>query len=293
MPKVNEASAVAQSMRLFDQCSAHCSRLVTQAYSTSFSLGIRMLDASYHEAIYAVYGFVRFADEIVDTFHHHDKAALLQRFSADTFDAIDRGISFNPILQSFQQAVRKYSIDRSLIEAFLASMEMDLNEADGRSYSRSGYDTYIFGSAEAVGLMCLKVFVNGDAERYEALRPAAQRLGAAFQKVNFLRDVQADFVERGRVYFPGVDLASFGPECKAKIEAEIQADFDAARKGIVQLPHGARMGVYVAYVYYKRLFQRIRKLPAQRILTERVRVPDTQKVALLFGAMARTRLIGL
>jgi phytoene/squalene synthetase len=249
-----------------------------------------MLDRSYHDAIYAIYGFVRYADEIVDTFHSHDKAALLAQFRADTQAAIAQGLSLNPILHSFQQVVRRYGITWDLIDAFLISMEMDL---EGTSYSRDGYDTYIYGSAEVVGLMCLRVFVEGDEARYRALEPGARRLGAAFQKINFLRDVQADYLERGRVYFPNVDLTCFGPDCKAEIEAEIQADFAAARRAIVQLPRGARLGVYVAYVYYKRLFQVIQRLPAQRILQERVRVPDTQKVALLFGAMARHSLLGL
>ncbi len=282
--------SVERAALLFDACAYRTSRLVTKAYSTSFSLGIQMLDRSYHDAIYAIYGFVRYADEIVDTFHGHDKAALLARFKADTYAAIAEGLSLNPILHSFQQVVRRYGITHDLIEAFLVSMEMDL---EGSSYSRQGYDTYIYGSAEVVGLMCLRVFVAGDDARYRALEPGARRLGAAFQKINFLRDMQADYRERGRVYFPNVDMSCFGPDCKAEIETEIKADFDAARKAIVQLPRGARLGVYVAYVYYKRLFQVIQQLPAQRILHERVRVPDTQKVALLFGAMARHSLLGL
>ena len=286
----SDATSVSQAERLFDRCAYRTSRMVTRAYSTSFSLGIQMLDRRYHDAIYAIYGFVRYADEIVDTFHGHDKAALLARFRADTEQALAERISLNPILHSFQQVVHRYAITWDLIDAFLVSMAMDL---DGTSYTRQGYDTYIYGSAEVVGLMCLRVFVEGDDARYRALEPGARRLGAAFQKINFLRDVQADYLERGRVYFPNVDLSCFGPDCKAQIEAEIKADFDAARRAIVQLPQGARLGVYVAYVYYKRLFQVIRRMPAQRILHERVRVPDSEKLALLFGAMARHRLFGL
>jgi phytoene/squalene synthetase len=274
-------------MELFKETCLKCSKVITEAYSTSFTLGIKTLDKKFHLPIYAIYGFVRFADEIVDTFHDHDKVQLLQQFREQTFEALDTGLSLNPVLHAFQGVAREYNIDRSFIEAFLDSMAMDL---DDRQYDRSLYDDYIYGSAEVVGLMCLRVFCEGDREEFERLKEPARSLGAAFQKVNFLRDIQSDFNDRGRVYFPKVDFHSFNNESKLEIEADIQRDFDKAYEGILALPKGARMGVYLAYVYYLKLFFKIKKLPASRILTERVRVPDNTKLALLLGSYVKYRL---
>lgn len=272
---------------LFDQTTLECSKLVTLRYSTSFSLGIKTLDKKFHLPIYAIYGFVRFADEIVDTFHDHDKAILLNEFRAETFKAIEEGLSFNPILHSFQLVVNEYHIDKSLIEAFLYSMEMDLTKT---SYDQTAYETYIYGSAEVVGLMCLKVFCGGDEAEYNRLLPPAKKLGAAFQKVNFLRDLKSDFEDRGRIYFPDVDFSVFSQEDKLKIEADIEEDFKAAYEGIKQLPSGARMGVHLAYVYYLKLFQKIRTCPAHRIMNERIRIPDTKKLGLLVETWLKYRM---
>jgi phytoene/squalene synthetase len=237
--------------------------------------------------IYAIYGFVRYADEIVDTFHDFDKAQLLARFKMDTYQAIDEKISLNPVLHSFQLVVNQYHIGHDLIEAFLHSMEMDLQ---GESYNQAGYEEYIYGSAEVVGLMCLRVFCDGDDAEYNRLQPSAKRLGAAFQKVNFLRDIKSDFKERGRIYFPGVDFSDFSQEDKKKIETDIEQDFKAALIGIKQLPPPARAGVYLAYIYYLQLFKKIRKLSASRILSERIRVPDFQKMVLLSKTLLMHRL---
>ena len=267
-------------------CSA-CSRLITHRYSTSFSLGIRLFQRRFREPIYGIYGFVRFADEIVDTFHHCDKRTLLERFWSDTYRALEERISLNPVLHAFQQVVHRYGIERELIDAFLKSMEMDLHRSsyDGRSYQQ-----YIYGSAEVVGLMCLRVFCEGDKARYEALKEPARRLGAAFQKINFLRDIRSDYDERGRIYFPGVDFKRFDNEAKRRIEADIQADFDAALEGIRRLPRGARLGVYLAYKYYTQLFAKIRRAPAQQIAQERFRVSDRRKMLLLLSSTLRHQL---
>ncbi|CAA9286308.1 MAG: Phytoene synthase [uncultured Cytophagales bacterium] len=265
-------------MELFDETTLKCSRLITQHYSTSFTLGIKTLEAKYRLPIYAVYGFVRYADEIVDTFHDYDKAELLSSFRADTYKAIRDRISLNPVLHSFQLIVNQYGIDRELIEAFLKSMEMDLHQQE---YNQYGYAEYIYGSAEVVGLMCLRVFCEGNTQMYESLKEPARRLGAAFQKVNFLRDIRSDYQDRGRVYFPGINFNAFTETAKRDIEADIQADFDAAYQGIIRLPQGAKWGVYLAYVYYKALFKKIKKMAPSRILNERIRVPDNQKMALL------------
>jgi len=272
---------------LYNTTCSECSRLITRRYSTSFSLGIRLFDKRFRGPIYGIYGFVRFADEIVDTFHHHDKELLLRRFREDTFRAIEDGISLNPVLQAFQEVVRRYGIERELIDAFLDSMEMDLSH---RNYDARGYETYIYGSAEVVGLMCLRVFCEGDDARYQSLRAPACRLGAAFQKINFLRDIRSDHEERGRVYFPGVDFGRFDNATKRQIEADIQADFDAALEGIRRLPDGSRLGVYLAYKYYTQLFDKIKRAPAQRIAEERFRVSDNRKVYLLFSSAVRHRL---
>lgn len=265
-------------MKLYQDTAIECSKLITNRYSTSFSLGIKTLDKKFHDPIYAVYGFVRYADEIVDTFHDYDKRSLLKKFEADTYAAIEEGISLNPILHSFQKIVNKYGIERELIASFLKSMEMDLDE---NAYNQVGYEEYIYGSAEVVGLMCLRVFCEGDNEQYDYLKASAQSLGKAFQKVNFLRDMKSDYDDRGRVYFPGVDFGEFNSNAKLAIEADIQKDFDHAYTGIVQLPEGAKRGVYLAYKYYLRLFKKITKLPAAKILNERIRVPDNQKFAIL------------
>jgi phytoene/squalene synthetase len=272
---------------LFDNVSAKCSKLVTRKYSTSFSLGIKFLGKNMHEPIYGIYGFVRFADEIVDSFHGYDKKNLLARFREDTVAAIEQRISLNPILNSFQKVVHEYSIGWDLIDTFLKSMEMDLEQKD---YDKAGYETYILGSAEVVGLMCLRVFVKGDDERYEKLKPFAMSLGAAFQKVNFLRDAKADFEVLGRVYFPGVNMRSFDKKEKNIIEADIEKDFRHALSGIRQLSPDARMGVYLAYYYYKRLFSKIKSIPPQRILSERIRIPNAQKFGLMFQCMIRHQL---
>lgn len=274
-------------MALFNKTALECSKLITERYSTSFTLGIKTLDRKFHFPIYAIYGFVRYADEIVDTFHEFDKKVLLDRFRNDAYQAIEEGISLNPVLQSFQLVVNEYKIEPALIDAFLKSMEMDLYNQD---YDADGYNEYIYGSAEVVGLMCLRVFCEGDCDEFDRLRESARKLGAAFQKVNFLRDMKSDFVERGRTYFPGVDFSDFGRDAKKQIEIDIQQDFDDAYKGIMNLPKGAKMGVYLAYMYYQTLFNKIKQLPASRIQNERVRVPNPQKIALLAQTYVKYRL---
>lgn len=273
--------------QLFDTVSVACSRLTTRAYSTSFSLGIYCLGRKLHGPIYSIYGFVRFADEIVDSFHDYDKAALLDEFEAETWKAIDRRISLNPILNSFQEVVHRYHIGRDLIEGFLASMRMDLKR---QSHSQESYETYILGSAEVVGLMCLRVFTDGNDETYEQLRPAAMKLGAAFQKVNFLRDLDNDFAVLGRTYFPGVNLEEFTMKDKRAIEASINRDFEQALEGIRRLPPSSRFGVYVAYVYYQRLFLKIQSLPPRSVLAGRIRIPNYQKISLLISSYFRHSL---
>ncbi len=267
---------------LFDRISERSSMMVTKSYSTSFSLGIMLLDRTMHTPIYAIYGFVRFADEIVDTFHDYDKKYLLDDFKRQTYDAIERGISLNPILNSFQQTVNEYNIDHELIETFLNSMEMDIDPAE--SYSQKLYEKYILGSAEVVGLMCLKVFCSGDQEMYDKLKFEAMKLGSAFQKINFLRDLKADYYHLGRVYFPGVDMGEFDDTIKAQIEKDIEKDFHTGYEGILKLPKKARFGVYVAYVYYYALFQRIKATPADVILEKRIRISNRNKYGLLVSS---------
>ena len=274
-------------MDLFTKTTLECSKLITEHYSTSFTLGIKTLDKRFHLPIYAIYGFVRFADEIVDTFESFDKKTLLSRFKLDTYVAIEEGVSLNPVLHSFQLIVNKYKIDHDLIESFLHSMEMDLYYAD---YNQDGYEAYIYGSAEVVGLMCLRVFCEGNLVEYDRLKADAKRLGSAFQKVNFLRDIKSDFQERGRTYFPDVDFTNFTLADKKNIENDIQADFDAALRGILELPKGAKGGVYLAYKYYLRLFDKIKNCPASRIQNERIRVPDYQKMTLLASTYFQMRL---
>jgi len=274
-------------MQLFHQVSQYCSRHTTEQYSTSFSSAIRLLHEELRQPIYNIYGFVRFADEIVDTFHEHNKNELLADFKRETYDAIERGISLNPILHSFQLTVNHHKIDHNLIEAFFRSMEMDLNKF---SYNQEGYEEYIYGSAEVVGLMCLYVFLNGDEEKYQTLKPYAQSLGAAFQKVNFLRDLRADFKQLNRTYFPGLDFSRFSEADKISIEQDIQKDFDQAYAGILQLPLKARFGVYVAYKYYLSLFKKIKRLEPDTIMEQRIRIPSYGKAMILVRAGIRSQL---
>jgi len=264
---------------LYDHVCEVCSRMTTQKYSTSFSLGIRLLHPSIRPAIYGIYGFVRFADEIVDTFHDYDKEELLKRFKQETYQAIAEGISLNPILHSFQQTINAYHIDHHLIETFFKSMEMDLHQ---EQHDQLSYEEYIVGSAEVVGLMCLYVFLDGDKTRYEALKPAAERLGAAFQKVNFLRDLKHDQDELSRCYFPELfDGTTLNPENKRRIEKDIQKDFDDALEGIRKLPKNSKYGVFLAYNYYRALFEKIRSLPAEKILQKRIRINNSRKLGIM------------
>lgn len=268
-------------MDLYTDVSYKCSRLVTTSYSTSFSLGVSLLHKDFIMPVHAIYGFVRFADEIVDTFHTANKKELLDRFVKDTHDAINDRISLNPILHCFQDTVNKYNIDIELIDTFLRSMEMDL---DKTNYSREGYEEYILGSAEVVGLMCLKIFVEGDETQYRALKSDAMKLGSAFQKINFLRDLKTDVHTLGRSYFPGFDAKNFNETVKKEIEADIQKDFDAGLRGIKKLPRKARLGVYLAYIYYVSLFRKIQKIAPEKVLESRIRIPDSKKYALFIGS---------
>lgn len=280
-------ATILDRMALFRSISLASSRVTTTTYSTSFSLSIRALSPDLRDAIYAIYGFVRLADEIVDSFHDFDQRTLFDRLKVETDQALRERISTNPILHAFQWAYHAYGIDRKHVDQFLQSMEWDL---DRKAYDRADYDTYIVGSAEVVGLMCLKVFVQGDQAEYDRLEPAATRLGAAFQKVNFLRDLKEDYQALGRTYFPGVDLSSFDDRAKKTIEDEIEADLEEARKGIAELPREARFGVFLAYTYFLRLLDRIRRVPSDELLNTRVRVPDTQKTVLLAKAYMRHKL---
>jgi phytoene synthase len=264
--------------QLYDQVSLKCSRITTRSYSTSFSLGIFCLGKELRDPIYSIYGFVRFADEIVDTFHDYNKATLFARFKEETYRAIEERISLNPILNSFQAAVHQFNIDRSSIDLFLRSMEMDLQQ---KVHDSASLKEYILGSAEVVGLMCLRVFVKGDDTLYNSLKPFAMSLGSAFQKVNFLRDLEADYLHMGRTYFPDLDLTSFDESKKKEIELSIKKDFDDALKGIKLLPRSSRFGVYVAYVYYLALFNKIRNTPSERVLQNRIRIRNRHKVRLL------------
>ena len=258
-----------------------CSKLVTNNYSTSFSLGVSLLHRDFILPIHAIYGFVRFADEIVDSFHTHNKKELLERFIKETHDAIDQKISLNPILHSFQDTVNKYTIDVELIDTFLKSMQMDLDE---KQYNKEGYEEYILGSAEVVGLMCLKIFVEGDEKKYLELKHDAMKLGAAFQKINFLRDLKADYHILGRAYFPGFQLDKFNAQTKKEIETDIQKDFDAGLRGIKKLPKKARLGVYLAYIYYLALFKKIQRTAPEQVINKRIRIPDSKKYMLFIGS---------
>jgi phytoene synthase len=272
---------------LFDKVSINCSRITTLAYSTSFSMGIRCLSKELRDPIYSIYGFVRFADEIVDTFHDYDKSTLLEHFKEETYRSIHEKISLNPILNSFQFTVRRYHIEQSLIEQFLKSMEMDLALLN---HNTNTMREYIVGSAEVVGLMCLRVFCNDRPDLYEDLKPYAMRLGAAFQKVNFLRDLQSDFVSLGRTYFPGIQVNAFDERSKKQIEESIKRDFDEGFKGIKKLPRAARFGVYVAYVYYLALFKKIKNTPSQLVLRTRISIRRRHKVRLLAYSFLKHQL---
>ncbi|MCF8331621.1 MAG: phytoene/squalene synthase family protein [Bacteroidales bacterium] len=271
-------------MELYKKNALDISRITTANYSTSFSLGTRMLGSKYRKGIYAIYGFARFADEIVDTFHRYDKEKLIRDFRNQTYDAINSKISTNPILYSFQWAVNRYSIDIEMIDAFMDSMEMDLNNS---VYDQNKIQTYIYGSAEVVGLMCLRVFYDGDEQGYKNLKYPARKLGEAFQKVNFLRDMKDDFYNKGRIYFPGVDFRNFNDQVKRKIEKDIEQDFSEAFNGIVQLKPAARFGVYLAYRYYLQLFNKIKRSSAGNITKKRYRVPNWMKMVLLFKSYVR------
>jgi phytoene/squalene synthetase len=274
-------------IELFNKVSEECSRITTKRYSTSFASAIKLLHKKLRQPVYNIYGFVRFADEIVDTFHDHDKEQLLNEFKKDTYIAIERGISLNPILNSFQKTVNQYSIDHKLIDAFLQSMQFDLQK---KNYNQNEFENYIYGSAEAVGLMCLHVFCNGNKELFEQLREPARSLGAAFQKVNFLRDIKSDFNGLSRMYFPGCDFNNFTNRQKREIEGNIQLDFQQAYIGIVHLPFTARFGVYVAYKYYMSLFKKIKKLPPSIILESRIRVPDYMKLMIVLRAGVKNKV---
>ncbi|MBL7974889.1 MAG: phytoene/squalene synthase family protein [Candidatus Kapabacteria bacterium] len=274
---------------LFNTTAFACSKKVTVLYSNSFSMGIKALDKRLHDAIYGIYGFVRFADEIVDTFHNHNKHELLQEFKRDTYKAIEQRISLNPVLHAFQLVVHQYNIRPDYIEAFFRSMEMDLYNV---AYEPENYNEYIYGSAEVVGLMCLQVFCEGDEQLFTKLLEPARALGAAFQKVNFLRDIKSDFEERGRVYFPGINFHAFDAQSKKLIEQDIENDFKAAYAGIVQLPNTSRFGVYLAYTYYLKLFYKIRNTPAERVANARIRISNARKVWLLAKAYWNKTLFG-
>lgn len=272
---------------LFHKTSFDCSRAVTLNYSTSFSSAIKLLHKDLRSPIFNIYGFVRFADEIVDTFHEHDKAKLLEDFKKETFDAMERGISLNPILNSFQKAVRQYNIGHDLIHAFFKSMESDLTQ---NKYDRQGYEEYIYGSAEVVGLMCLHVFCEGDLKEFEKLKESARALGAAFQKVNFLRDVKADYLGLSRIYFPNCDFHNFTESDKQQIEEDIEEDFRKAYNGILQLPMKSKFGVYVAYKYYYSLFTKIKTTQPQNILHTRIRIPNYYKAYIVLRASVKNGL---
>jgi len=269
---------------IFDKLSEDCSKMITKRYSTSFSLGIYFLNQKLRQPIYAIYGFVRLADEIVDSFHDHDKGFLLSKFKRDCFEAIQDKISLNPVLNSFQRVVNRYQIDHELIELFLQSMEMDLQQ---EQYTPEKYDQYILGSAQVVGLMCLQVFTEGDKTQYEHLKGSAMKLGSAFQKVNFLRDVNVDYYTLSRSYFPNVNLSRFSNIEKQLIEAEIEAEFKDALAGIRQLPASSKNGVYLAYVYYKELFNKIKRSSAEKVMSERIRISNTHKFGLMFDSIIR------
>ena len=272
---------------LFDNLSTQVSKMTTKAYSTSFSLGIYFLNSRFRNAVYSIYGFVRVADEIVDSFEGYDKKYLLEKFKEETFWAIENRISVNPILNSFQWAVHQYHIDQTLVKTFLESMEMDLQKVD---YNVDKYRQYILGSAEVVGLMCLQIFTEGNEKMYKELKPYAMTLGAAFQKVNFLRDMKDDYQILGRIYFPGINITDFNSDSKKEIEKEIEADFKIALAGIKLLPPSSKGGVYLAYVYYLSLFNKIKKCPAQKMLIKRIRINNGEKIGLMINSLIQGKL---
>jgi phytoene/squalene synthetase len=263
---------------IFDIISFECSRNVTKSYSTSFATAVKMLSPTIRQDIYNIYGFVRFADEIVDSFHEYDKNTLFDLFEQDLFRALADGISLNPVLNSFQHTVKKYDIPVDLIRAFLESMKLDLVKTEYKTVQE--YEEYIYGSADVVGLMCLKVFVKGDTAKYEELKQSAMKLGSAFQKVNFLRDLKADFENLSRTYFPNTNLNRLDEASKNQIIADIENDFKSGYEGITKLPLEAKLGVYTAYVYYKKLLQKLKKTPSAEIKNARIRVPDYEKIGL-------------
>ncbi|MEM0518443.1 MULTISPECIES: phytoene/squalene synthase family protein [Aequorivita] len=273
---------------LFDIVSKECSKKVTETYSTSFSLATRMLGTSIRQDIYNIYGFVRFADEIVDSFHEYDKEVLFNRFETSLDQALLDGISLNPILNSFQETVRKYDIDRELIDTFMASMRLDLTKSVYKTTEE--FNQYIYGSADVVGLMCLKVFVKGDKEKYNQLKDAAMSLGSAFQKVNFLRDLKDDYENLSRTYFPNTNLDALNEDSKIEIIKEIEANFSHGYQGILNLPREAKLGVFVAYRYYKRLLRKLQQTPAIEIKNARIRVPNTEKIGLLTRSYVKYQL---
>lgn len=275
------------TVEVFHKASYDCSKAVTLTYSTSFSSAIKLLHPDLRTPVFNIYGFVRLADEIVDTFHDQDKEFLLQQFKESTFDAIARGISLNPVLHSFQKSVNEFAIDHELIHAFFRSMESDLTQ---NAYDRQGYEEYIYGSAEVVGLMCLHVFCGKDKLLFEKLKQPAKALGAAFQKVNFLRDIKADFIGLSRMYFPGCNFHNFTARDKEQIERDIEQDFANAYQGILQLPIKARFGVYVAYKYYYSLFKKIKSTHPQHILQKRIRIPNYYKAYIVLRAGVKNRL---
>ncbi|MCK6613869.1 MAG: phytoene/squalene synthase family protein [Ignavibacteriaceae bacterium] len=276
-------------MDLYHNTAFSISKIITNKYSTSFSMGIMAFAPKYRDPIYGIYAYVRFADEIVDTFHDFNKKELLQRFRKDTFQAIEDGISLNPVLHAFQKVVNEYQIDHKYIIAFLDSMEMDLSNS---YYEQDGYNNYIYGSAEVVGLMCLKVFVDGDQQQFESLLEPARALGSAFQKVNFLRDIKSDIEERGRIYLPGVDSSEGIDEInKARLEKEVEEEFALALEGIKKLTPGVRMGVYSAYLYYIKLFEKIRSSHVSTLLKKRVRVSNVNKFALFLQSMIEVKVL--
>ncbi len=276
-------------MQLYHDVSYKMSKKLTQTYSTSFSFGIKSFAPEYRDPIYAIYGFVRIADEIVDTFHSYDKKKLLEKFRTETYAAIEDGISTNTVLHAFQKVVKEYNIDLEYVDAFLKSMEMDLSNS---SYERNNYDNYVYGSAEVVGLMCLKVFVKDDPEKFESLKEPARMLGSAFQKVNFLRDIKSDIEERGRIYLPGVDKEiEINDENKARLEAEIENEFNEALTGIMKLPIGVKLGVYSAYLYYQRLFHKIKRCSVNELKKKRVRISNVYKFALFILGLFQVKVL--
>ena len=274
--------------KLFDQVSESCSKIVTESYSTSFTLATKMLDSSIRQDIYNIYGFVRFADEIVDSFHNYDKKELLNLFEKDLKKSIEDKISLNPILNSFQKTIHNYQIDYELVDSFLKSMKLDLDKS--KYLTKKEFDQYVYGSADVVGLMCLKVFVKGNNQEYNNLKPYAMSLGSAFQKVNFLRDLKADHDGLNRSYFPNLNIDEFDEESKQIILSEIDKDFSHALKGIFKLPSSAKFGVYTAYKYYLKLLNKLRKTPPLKIKSSRIRVPNYQKVNVLARSYVRYRL---